>query len=125
MKPIVHANNSAKIFGGKPEDYLSIHDLMDSSKQAEPTVKHRAIFHSAFGIFIVEKIFGTTIKNSDGKDVCVRDIAEQHVLEDLGTIPTLEQWLSGMEIKPWMGKPTPITTKKQLFEYSTTHHTYD
>jgi len=111
MKPYIHALSSAKKFGGKPENYLEIHDTMDNSKCAEASVKHRAIFHSAYGIFIIEKIFGVNITNSDGKLVSVRDIAEQHVLEDLGTIPTLNQWLQEMTIRPWMGKP--LSKRKQ------------
>lgn len=102
MKPFIHAKSSAAKFGGKPEDYLPVHDLMDSSKAAVPDVRHRALFHSAFGIFMVEKMLGTTIKNSDGKQVSVRDIAEQHVMEDLGFIPTLETWLRNIKIEPWM-----------------------
>lgn len=84
MKPFIHAKASAKRYGGEPKDYLAIHDFMDSSKAALADVRHRAVFHSAFGIFIVEKVFGTNITNSEGKLVSVRDIAEDHVREDLG-----------------------------------------
>lgn len=45
------------------------------------------ILHNALGIFICEQVFGTYFTNSDGKIVQVRDVAEQHVLDDLGTIP--------------------------------------
>jgi len=80
---------------------------MDSSKSACADVRHRALFHSAFGIFVIEKIFGTVLINSKGKAVSVRDIAEQHVQEDLGFIPSLETWVRGMSIEPWMmGKGT-------------------
>jgi hypothetical protein len=34
--------------------------------------------------------------------VHVRDIAEQHVLEDLGFIPSLNDWLREMPSQPWM-----------------------
>lgn len=125
MKPYIHAKNSARIFGGKPEDYIKIHDRMDSTKSAEPTVKHRCIFHSAFGIYIIEEIFGNTIINSDNIEVSVRDVAEQHVLEDLGTIPTLSDWLKDMPIKDWMGKPKSITTKIELFEIKKDTHAID
>lgn len=101
-KPLIHATSSVKRYGGVPEDYLPIHDMMDSSKAALADVRHRAVFHSAFGIFIIEKIFGTYITNSDGKKVSVRDIAEDHVMEDLGTIPTLEQWMSNLPLSEWM-----------------------
>lgn len=105
MKPLFHSKSSVRKWGGTVEDYLPIHDFMDSSKAALPDCRHRAILHSSFGIFVTEKVFGTYIVNSDGKDVSVRDIAEQHVLEDLGTIPTVEKWFQGLKIEPWMNKP--------------------
>lgn len=102
MKPMVHARLSAKKYGGTPEDYLPIHDFMDSTKAALADIRHRAILHSAFGCFIVEKVFGHTLTNSDNKTVHVRDVAEDHVKEDLGTIPSIEKWLSKLPIEPWM-----------------------
>jgi hypothetical protein len=101
-KALIHARSSARKYGGKPEDYLAIHERMDSSKSAHAEVSHRCVFHSAFGIYIIEDIFGRTIINSDGKEVFVRDVAEQHVLEDLGFIPSLSDWLREMPAQPWM-----------------------
>jgi len=69
MKPYIHARISAKKFGGLPKDYLAIHDFIDSSKVCYPDMKHRAILHSSFGCFLVEQMFGTTIINSDGKEI--------------------------------------------------------
>lgn len=102
MKPYIHALNSVKRYGGKWEDYIEIHDFFDSTKAAYANVKHRAILHSTFGIFIVERIFGTILTNSDGKQVSVRDIAEDHVVEDIGFIPTIEKWLKDLPIEDWM-----------------------
>lgn len=102
MKPMVHARISAKKFGGKPEDYLAIHDFMDCTKMALPDVRHRMMLHNSVGCFIAERVFGHTIVNSEGKTVHVRDVAEAHVIEDLGFIPTLEKCFSGMQIEPWM-----------------------
>ena len=47
---------------------------------------------------------GVHIKNSDGKKIHVRDIAEQHILEDfrMKFIPTLSDFLSNMKLLPWM-----------------------
>lgn len=47
---------------------------------------------------------GTTIKNSDGKEVSVRDVAEQHILEDFAMkfIPSAQDYLQEMEFKSWM-----------------------
>lgn len=115
MKPLNHSKISAKKFGGKPEDYQEIHDFFDSSKACLADMRHRAILHSSFGIFIAEKVFGVYIVNSDGKEVCVRDVCEQHVIDDLGFIPTVEKWLEGMELKPWMQGSVKKT------RHSTTH----
>jgi hypothetical protein len=113
MKPNIHADISVKRFGGKSTDYMPIHDLIDSPKQALCDVRHRAIFHSAFGIFIVERVFGSTITNSDGKVVSVRDIAEEHVLQDLGFVPTLQDWFTNMPIDEWMLSNSKYTNSKE------------
>jgi hypothetical protein len=99
---MTHSRSSCRKFGGSPEDYIKIHEKIDSSKIAHAEVSHRCIFHSAFGIYLVEELFGKTILNSDGNEVSTRDIAEQHVLEDLGFIPSLSDWLHEMSVQPWM-----------------------
>lgn len=99
---LIHARSSAQKWGGTAEDYLPIHEKMDSTKAAHAEVTHRCVFHSAFGIFLIEDIFGRTLVNSEGKEVFVREIAEQHVKEDLGFIPSLNDWLREMPAQPWM-----------------------
>lgn len=111
-KPYIHAKSSARRFGGTPEDYMDIHELMDHSKSSMADVRHRAIFHSTYGIYIVQEIFGQTRVNTEGKTYSVRDIAEQHVQEDLGFIPSMEQWFGNMPIQDWMmGKRNVGATK--------------
>lgn len=110
-KPYIHALSSAKRFGGKPEDYIEIHNLMDSSKGAIPDNRHRALTHTSWFLSVIlERIFGVTITNSDGKVVSVRDIGEQHILEDYGHqfIPTAQDFLQEIPYLPWMdGRGTP------------------
>lgn len=101
-KSLLHARSSARRFGGLAEDYLPIHEKMDSTKACHAEASHRCVFHSALGIFLIEDIFGRTLTNSEGKEVFVRDVAEQHILEDLGFIPSLSDWLKEMPVKPWM-----------------------
>lgn len=105
MKPYHHARNSVKNHGGKPEDYQRIHDFIDSSKAHLADIRHRAMLHSTFGIFLAEQVFGTYIVNSDGHKVMVRDIAEEHVIEDMGRIPPVADWLRSMPIEEWMMGP--------------------
>lgn len=113
-KPIIHATSSASKHGGSPDEYLPIHDFMDSTKSACADVRHRAVLHSAFGIFIVEKVFGVYFTNSVGKKVSTRDIAEQHVQEDLGFIPSLENWIQNMPIEDWMMGKSRKGAKKHI-----------
>lgn len=105
MKPFLHGKVSVKKFGGKEEDYQKIHDWFDQTKAHVADMRHRAILHNSFGIFLCEQVFGTYIVNSDGNKVQVRDIAEQHVLDDLGTIPTIQDYLDEMPMYEWLGGP--------------------
>ena len=102
MKPHLHGNIHAKKYGGKSEDYADIDDFIDSSKMCVPDVRHRAILHSSFGVFVVEKMFGRTRENSAGKTYSPRDVAEDHILQDLGFIPTMEHYLNNMQLQDWM-----------------------
>ncbi|MCL1696360.1 hypothetical protein [Lysinibacillus sp. BPa_S21] len=91
--PNIHAKSSARKFGGKMEDYLAIHDWFDDSKSHMADMRHRALKHHSAGIYEAERVFGNSIINSDGKEVFVRYIGEQHVLED---------WFENMEMQKWM-----------------------
>lgn len=103
MKPHIHAKNSVKKYGGVLEDYMPIHEFIDSSKIAVPDVRHRSMLHSAWGVYLVERVFGALITNADGKKVSTRDLAEEHVIEDLGWIPTMQDYLKHMTLEAWMG----------------------
>lgn len=103
MKPLIHAKVNVKKYGGVVEDYLPIHEFMDSSKSSMADVRHRSMLHSSWGIYLVQQVFGTYFKNKDGKDISVRDIAEDHVIQDLGFIPSMQDWLNNMPVEPWMG----------------------
>lgn len=97
-----HAVSSARKFGGQPEDYTAIHSWFDESKQFRADPRHRALRHHTQGIFECERVFGITITNSAGKDIPVRLIGEQHMREDFGWIPSLNDWLDCMTVEPWM-----------------------
>ena len=60
MKPWIHSKKSARQFGGKPEDYIDIHNFLDSSKAHHADMRHRALLHSSFGIFLTEQVFTVT-----------------------------------------------------------------
>ena len=102
MNPYHHAVSSAAKYGGTPDDYLAIHQWFDESKAFFPDFRHRALRHHAEGIFLMERIFGATLTNDNGRPVPTRFLGEQHVKEDLGRIPTVEDWLKSLAPEPWM-----------------------
>lgn len=104
MTPYDHAKSSAKKFGGVPEDYTDIHNWFDETKGYTGNWTHRALRHHAAGVeWAIEK-FGHAIITACGKRVPTKIVAEQHVTEDCGFIPTVADWLSGLAETPksWM-----------------------
>jgi hypothetical protein len=101
-----HAQSCAKKWGGAPEDYLPIHDFIDSSKQIIGDVRHRSLYHHTAGTYLCERIFGATItvsrKSGGTVEVPVRLIAERHIIEDLGWLPSPSDYIRDMPIAKWM-----------------------
>lgn len=107
MNSWFHAKSSARKWGGEPEDYLPIHEFIDSSKQVIGDVRHRSLYHHTLGVYLCAKIFGDTIKvggkgRGVAKDIPTRLIAERHIIEDLGFLPSPADYIEGMPIKKWM-----------------------
>ncbi len=103
-----HAVSSARRWGGRPECYLEIHAWMDRSKEIIADFRHRALRHHAEGCWLAETVFGVTITNSAGRIVPVRLIAERHIIEDLGRIPSFADWVRCIKPEPWMGRSGTI-----------------
>ena len=115
-KPWIHAQQSARRYGGIPADYMELHGLMDESKGTIADSRHRALTHNSWFIaVIIPRIFGETATNSDGKVYSTRDVAEDHVLLDYKHfIPSAQDYLAEIEMKDWMqnGLGTPPSCAK-------------
>ncbi|WP_102325759.1 DUF6915 family protein [Komagataeibacter saccharivorans] len=103
-----HALSSVRQWGGTADDFLPIHAWFDESKLISADFRHRALRHHAEGIFLAERLFGVTLTISTGRVVPVRLIAEQHMREDFGFIPSFVDWLKEIRPQPWMGRAQPI-----------------
>lgn len=104
-----HAQNSARLFGGEPEEFMELHCWMDETKEHMADFRHRALRHHSQGVFEGERVFGNTITLSTGKKIPVRYVLEQHILEDCaGKIPTIADWLSCIRPESWMARGTPV-----------------
>lgn len=77
-------------------------DWLDATRAGVPDNRHRMVLHNSFGMLLAEQVFGPALTNSDGRRAFVRVVAAQHILEDLGFIPTLEGCLRELPLRPWM-----------------------
>lgn len=92
MKPLQHARISLKTYGGSWTDYIEVHNFLDSSKAACAHFKHRFLLHHAEGIELGVKIFGETVVNGENKFVETRRLLTDHLIEDLGSVVTVDDW---------------------------------
>jgi hypothetical protein len=97
--PAIYRNNVALT---EPDEYLALHQFLDASKAHMADFRHRALRHHSEGVYLLEKTFGPTITLSTGRVLPVRFIGEQHVMEDLGRIPTVADWLGRIQPESWM-----------------------
>lgn len=117
MNPVIHSQNNVKKWGGEIEDYLPIHKKMDCSKAYFADNRHRALTHTMFWVNeVMLPLFGDYITLTNGKKISVKDICEQHILEDYAMkfIPNVQDFLQEMEYLTWMqnGKSRPESNKK-------------
>jgi hypothetical protein len=106
MTPYKHAQSSASKWGGNAEDYIAIHDWFDETKMFTGDWTHRALRHHSAGIqWAIEK-FGHSLLNSKNQKIPTKVIAEQHIIEDCGFIPTPQDYLLPLAEHPhkWMLK---------------------
>lgn len=96
MKPLQHAQISAKTYGGVWTDYIEFHNFLDSSKAACANFKHRFLLHHAEGINLAVRLFGELITNSEGQTISIRQILTDHLIEDFGSIVTIEDWATDL-----------------------------
>ena len=63
-----------------------------------------AFVEDILNLFKTNRLKGVHILNSDNKKIHVRDIAEQHILEDFRGkfIPTINDYINNLKLKNWM-----------------------
>lgn len=100
-----HAVSAARKWGGEADQYLDIEEFIDSSKQVVGDVRHRSLYHHTMGVYLCQRVFGNTltvVRKKTTVQVPVRMIAERHIIEDLGWLPSPADYIEGMPIKQWM-----------------------
>jgi len=92
MKPLQHAQITAKTYGGCWQDYIEVHSFLDSSKATCAHFKHRFLLHHAEGVELGVRIFGEAIRNNEGREVATRKTLTEHLIEDVGRVVAVEDW---------------------------------
>jgi len=92
MKPLQHAQSSAKTHGGRWQDYIEVHNFLDSSKAACAHFKHRFLLHHREGIELGVRILGESLTTSENKTIETRRILNEHLIEDVGRSVSVEDW---------------------------------
>ena len=122
MNSWYHAVSASKKWGGEPDDYIKIEEFIDSSKKIIGDVRHRSVYHHTEGVWLCQELFGRVITTSAGRLVPVRLVAERHILEDLGWLPSPADYIKNMALNLWMGgkrhkelawEDLPSTTEEQ------------
>ena len=72
------------------------------------------LLHNSFGMLLAEQVFGPVIENTSGRRVFVRDLAAQHIIEDLGFIPTVQECLAEPPLQVWMAGACRLLPRPEL-----------
>jgi hypothetical protein len=112
--PVVQAERSAKKWGGTQELYLPVHLWLDATKGHLADHRHRMLLHNTFGVLLAEQVFGTTLTIDAERRVFVRDVALQHIVEDLGWVPTVAECLAELPLAAWMGGGRKLVSKASV-----------
>lgn len=103
-----HAVSSVNAFGGAPEDYHELHRWMDRGRAGTDKLLHRMLAHHTQGIADAVALFGDVITNSQGRQVPTSLLASQHIVEDLGFVPTLDHYIELLRCPRWASKPARL-----------------
>lgn len=94
-------------YGGQPQDFASIHAWFDEPSSWIDNYAFHAVRHHAQGIFVLEKKLGPILTLSNQRQIPVRVVAEQHLLNDFGFIPSAKDWSDLLQPATWMGRSNP------------------
>lgn len=111
-----HCLASIKEWGGDVDDYLKIHAWFQEGRNLVFGHRYRALRHHAEGIFQCETIFGISLRLSTGRIIPTRWVAEQHVRNELGRIPTFADWAEAIQSEPWMETQLPLDVENDVAE---------
>lgn len=112
MHPYDHARSSAKLHGGRWQDYFALHHHFNSSKSVLCHFTHRALKHHLEGVAAAADIFGISITNSDGVGILTETLGQQHLTEDCRMLPSASDWVKDFDPPGWL--PCMVPSVEEL-----------
>lgn len=111
--------HSAQKWGGDWSDYQPLHQFLDWPRDHLPDSRHLRVLHNTWGIALAQQAFSLAYtRPSDGVALPLQTLVEEHILRELGTIPTLEACLEGISLTDWMcNRARPIRIPLGAREY--------
>jgi hypothetical protein len=76
----------------------------DEPKEHFGDFRQRALRHHTLGIAEACEKFGEGLTLSTGRVKPTRWVCEQHLVEDFGRIPSVQDWLVTIQPAPWMAR---------------------
>lgn len=113
--PAEMAALSARRHGGDASSYLPLHRWFLETSEWVEGPGHLLFRHHAFGIFEAESRFGPVL-GPDRGTIPTRVVAERHVQDVVGRIPTAADWLRRIKGDRWMVRPVPSDVRREAFE---------
>lgn len=96
---------SARRYGGSADAYLPLHRWFMATRTWVEGDRHLMFRHHAFGSFEAEARFGPVIAWPGG-GVPTRVVAERHIQDMIGRVPTAHDWLRCVKGQRWMLQAT-------------------
>ena len=94
---------SVERWGGLWTDYQALHQFLDWPRDYLPDGRYRRVLHNGWGVSLAAQAFGLALtRASDQAQLPTHLLAEQHILNEMPAIPTLEASLEGITLQRWM-----------------------
>ena len=95
----------ASRMGRRRSRLLTDPEWFDESSEHVNDLRHRLMRHHSQGIAECVRRFGRLLTLSNGRQVPMKKIAERHIVEDLGFVPAVADWVRSLKLQPWMMRP--------------------
>ncbi|MDD5149785.1 MAG: hypothetical protein PHC28_04805 [Flavobacterium sp.] len=111
---IEHTEIDVGLYNISYNEVLEIHSFLESSFNVFPDIRHHALLHHSFGIYITELVFGKIFDKI--KKIPTSLIVKNHLSREFGHIPVVSDYLNNMIMQDWMSGSLKYNRKIKLVD---------